>query len=121
MPKKISQNDLENIVKVVGIFPNGAGVEEIYSALEERVPRRTLQRRLALLVEQKRLIKEGRARASRYRLSVITGKANLREKPDIFVARAEIYIPLSPDGEESKKAIRKPIQGRQPVGYNRNR
>ena len=119
MPKQISQNDLESIVKVVGIFPSGAGIEEIYSALEGRVPRRTLQRRLALLVEQKHLIKEGRARASRYRLPVITGKANPREEPNIFVARGEVYIPLSPDGEESKKAIHKPIQGRQPVGYNR--
>lgn len=119
MPKQISQDDLESIVKAVGIFLSGAGIEEIYSALEGRVPRRTLQRRLALLVEQRRLLKEGQARASRYRLPIITGKANLREEPDIFVAHGEVYIPLSPEGEESKKTIRKPIQGRHPVGYNR--
>ncbi len=121
MPKLISQNDLDSIVKVVGLFPRGAGIEEISSALAGRVPRRTLQRRLALLVEQKRIIKEGQARASRYRcLPVSTGKAYPDEEPDIFVERREVYIPLSSEGEEIKKAIRKPIQGRQPVGYNRN-
>ncbi|MDK9706253.1 MAG: Fic family protein [Desulforhopalus sp.] len=119
MPKHISQNDLENIVKAVGIFTSGAGIEEIYSALEGRVPRRTLQRRLALLVEQKRLKKEGQARASRYHLPGTTDKANPREEPDISVAGGDVSIPLSPEGEEGKKAVRKPIQGRQPVGYNR--
>lgn len=120
MPKQISQSDLDSIVKIVAIFPNGAGIEEISSALEGRVPRRTLQRRLALLVEQKRLIKEGLARASRYRcLPGLTGKANLEKEPDVLVDSQEVYIPLSPEGEESKKAIRKPIQLRQPVGYNR--
>lgn len=120
MPKQISQNDLDSIAKVVGLFPSGAGIEEISSALAGRVPRRTLQRRLALLVEQKRLIKEGQARASRYRcLPVITGNAYPKEEPDIFVERQEVYIPLSPEGEEIKTAIRKPIQVRQPVGYHR--
>lgn len=33
MPKKISQVDLENIVKVVTNFPGGAGIEAIHSAL----------------------------------------------------------------------------------------
>lgn len=77
-----------------------------------------MQRRLALLVGKKRLIKEGRARATRYCLPGINGKANLGEEPDRSSARQEVYIPLSPEGEESKKAISKPIQGRQPVGYN---
>ncbi len=47
----------------------GGYLEEILSALEGTVARRTLQRRLAFLVEQKRLIVQGRARASRDGLS----------------------------------------------------
>ncbi|WP_319549446.1 Fic family protein [Desulfogranum marinum] len=120
MPKQISQDELENIVKVVATFPGGAGIETIYSTLEGKIPRRTLQRRLALLVEQKRLIKEGQARAIRYRCVPATGdRPNLKEEPDISVASQEVYIPLSPSGEESKKAIRKSLQARKPVGYNR--
>ena len=55
-------------------------MEEIYSALLGKVARRTLQRRLALLVEQKRLIVQGRARASRYHLPVMLGEANQRQR-----------------------------------------
>ncbi|MFV0437836.1 MAG: Fic family protein [Desulfopila sp.] len=121
MPKQISQNDLERIVEVVGVFPHGAGIEAIYSALDGRVSRRTLQRRLALLVEKKRLIKEGQARASRYCLPVIYGRVNVQEEgPDTFVSSGEIYIPVSREGEECKRAVRRPVQGRQPVGYNRS-
>lgn len=119
MPKQISQNDLDSIVKAVSTFPNGGGVEEIHSALEGKVPRRTLQRRLALLVEQKRLIVQGRARASRYHLPVLTGEAHQRQKSQKEAARGEVYIPLSLDGEEIRKAVRKPVQSRRPVGYNR--
>ncbi len=119
MPKQISQNDLDIIVKVVSTYPNGGGVEQIHSALEGKVPRRTLQRRLALLVEQQRLIVKGRARASRYHLPVITGETHLRETFEKLVARGGFHIPLSLQGEEIRKVVRKPIQSRDPVGYNR--
>jgi fido (protein-threonine AMPylation protein) len=32
---------------------------------------------------------------------------------------AEVYVPLSPEGEAIKQAVREPIQNRRPVGYNR--
>lgn len=120
MPKHISQEDLGSIVEVVAGFPGGIGVEKIYLMLEGKIARRTLQRRLALLVEQKRLIKEGRARAIHYRSPIINGEPKTENEPDISIARQEIYLPLTPEGEDSKKAIRKPIQSRRPVGYNRN-
>ncbi|WP_163338944.1 Fic family protein [Desulfopila sp. IMCC35008] len=122
MPKHISQEDLESIIEVVATSPNGIGIEKIYLMLEGRITRRTLQRRLALLVEQKSLIKEGRARATHYRLPIINGESKIEEEPDIPtpIARQEVYISLSTSGEECKKAIRKPIQHRRPVGYNRN-
>ncbi len=115
MPKQISQKDLDSIVKAVSSFPNGSGIEEINSALEW-IPRRTLQRRLALLVEQKRLIAEGKGRSSRYRLP---STLDVVIPPPIMALSGETYIPLSPEGEEIKRVIRAPIQNRNPVGYNR--
>lgn len=111
MPKRISPNELNVIIKTVAAFPEGAGIDEIQRALEGEMPRRTLQRRLAQLAEQKRLIVEGKARARRYRLPVITGEIN---------GRVEIYIPVSSEGEALKQAVRQPIQNRRPVGYNRD-
>ncbi len=119
MPKRISQNELDAVLQAVAGFSEGAGIEEIRTALDGRVPRRTLQRRLALLVEQKRLTVKGRARASRYRLPVIIGNVN-----GVFPSlradmRGEVYLPISPEGDAIRQAVREPIQNRRPVGYNR--
>ncbi|MBI4224044.1 MAG: Fic family protein [Deltaproteobacteria bacterium] len=95
-------------------FPQGGSVEEIGRALDLRLPRRTLQRRLALLVEQKRLIIEGRGRGSLYRSVVVTKPTGEKKE-----ALGEIYIPISPESEAVKQAVREPIQNRRPVGYNR--
>ena len=119
MPKRISQNELDVVLQAVAGFSEGAGIEKIRTALDGRVPRRTLQRRLALLVEQKRLTVKGRARASRYHLPVIIGNVNgvfPSLKADM---RGEVYLPISPAGDAIRQAVREPIQNRRPVGYNR--
>jgi len=119
MPKQVPQGELDALLQAVARFPGGASFEEIRAALEVKSPRRTLQRRLALLVQQKRLIVEGRARGSRYRLPVITGEGQLISADSTVVGYGEAYIPISPEGEVIKQAVREPIQNRRPVGYNR--
>ena len=119
MPKKVPKNEIDLILQAVSRFPEGGSVEDISGALDMRLPHRTLQRRLALLVEQKRLIVEGRARSSRYRLPVITAEAHIVEAGDKLEAYAEVYVPVSPEGEAIKQAVRQPVQKRHPVGYNR--
>jgi len=121
MPKRIPQNELDAVQEVVARFPEGVAIEEISGELAIKMPRRTLQRRMALLVEQKRLTVEGRGRASRYKLCsgnvVCPQPAKLTIKG--HTAQVEIYIPVSPEGEAIKQAVREPIQNRKPVGYNR--
>lgn len=119
MPKRIPQENLNDILQAVGRSPAGASIEEIGAALKVRLPRRTLQRHLARLMEEKRLIVDGRARGSRYRLPAINAEANIRDADDTVEARGEIYVPISPEAEAIKRAIRKPVQNRRPVGYNR--
>lgn len=68
MPKAIPQSELDTIYGIVEQLPAGASVEDIRRKLNIEASRRTLQRRLALLVEQGRLVLEGRGRGSRYRL-----------------------------------------------------
>jgi hypothetical protein len=119
VPKKVSQQEIDAVLQAVARFVQGASVEDISSVLEVKPPRRTLQRRLALLVEQKRLIVEGRGRGSRYRLPDITGEAHIILTGNVLEARAEVYVPISPEAAAIKQAIREPIQNRYPVGYNR--
>jgi len=105
MPKQIPEQELATLIRILGKFPEGASLEDIRNDLEVVAPRRTLQRRLARLVEEKRLQMEGRGRGSRYRIPPreitaappagilsITGHA-----PSV-----EIYIPVSAAGAAIK-------------------
>ena len=121
MPKQIPQDELDAILEAVTLFPEGASVGNISKALDKKLPRRTLQHRLARLVEQERLVIEGRGRGSRYRLP---GNIILHAEPGHIEIRGheaavEVYIPVSPEGKTIKEAVRLPIQDRHPIGYNR--
>ena len=120
MPKRIPKNELDAVQQAVAGFPAGAGIEELSNMLSVQLSRRTLLRRLALLVEQKRIIVEGRARASRYRLTAITGDGHEQQTSQKIAGRGEIYVPLSSGGEEIRQAVCQPVQLRRPVGYNRD-
>ncbi len=117
MPKQVPQEELEAVVQATSRFPEGGSIEDIRGMLDVAITRRTLQRRLALLVEQKRLAIQGRGRERRYRLPVSSGVFHIT-MPKHKIKFHE-YIPISPESEAIKKYIRKPIQDRRPVGYNR--
>lgn len=125
MPKQVSEEELEAIRRAVGGFPEGASIDEISDAIEPSIHRRTLQRRLAVLVERKQLLLEGGGRASRYRVppddadvNIEVGGAQLSLTSGI--PEVEIYTPISEVGAEIKRLVRQPIQHRRPVGYNRD-
>ena len=122
MPKKIPEQELEAIVAIVAAHPDGVQVRTIRDGLVFDLPPRMLQRRLALLIEQKRLAVEGRGRGSRYKITpngveIHAETARLTIKG--HAAQFEIYPPISHEGEGIKQAVREPIQNRKPVGYNR--
>jgi hypothetical protein len=115
MPKRVTEEELTTVLHAVDRFSTAASLEDIASVLP--IPRRTLQRRLATLVRQGQLLAEGRGRANRYR------RPAYREKPCKAPLQvrsfSEAYISISVEAEAIKQAIRKPIQERRPVGYNR--
>ena len=122
MPKQIPEKELEAIVEIVAAHPDGVQVRAIRDGLEFDLPPRMLQRRLALLIEQKRLIAEGSGRGRRYRLPSVDvvvspppGKLVIKG----YAPQVEVYPPISPEGAAIKQAVREPIQNRQPVGYER--
>lgn len=112
MPKVVPTEALDAVLAAVAQHPLGIGVEALHAAIPE-TPRRTLQRRLADLVEAKRLAVEGQGRARRYRIAT---------KPAIPAADKpadESHIPLSPGGEEVRALTHRPLAARVPVAYNR--
>ncbi len=114
MPKRIPEQELEAIVAIVAAHPDGVPVRIIRDELEFDLPPRMLQRRLALLIEQGRITVEGRARGSRYRLPS-PGKLAIKG----HAPQVEVYPPVSPAGGAIKQAVRRPVQSRRPVGYER--
>ena len=119
MPKQISSNEVDAVLSAAAQFPEGGSLADIAGALPLPLPHRTLQRRLATLVAEQRLIAVGRSRGTRYRLPAATGELNVVEQPGMLEASGEVYIPISPDAENIKRTVREPIQRRQPVGYDR--
>jgi hypothetical protein len=122
VPKKVSQVELNSILEAVGRFPEGASVDEIATVLDMALPRRTLQRRLALLVNRNELVRQGRGRATRYRVPVVADKRTVVGQLRAGNAQlvGERYVEVSSQGEEIKRVVRAPIQQRTPVGYNRS-
>jgi len=122
MPKRVPQHELDAILAAVAAHPEGVQVAAIRDGLPYDLPPRTLQRRLARLVEQKRLIAEGQGKGRRYRApGAITGTGTAQVALHaISEGRGEIYVPITPEAESAKRAVRAPIQDRRPVGYQRN-
>ena len=145
MPKRIADEELSAIVEAVGGFGEGVPIDRLMATLELPMPRRTMQRRLALLVERGDLLREGSHRGSRYRVNVTdaagskpygmndrvsaTGQYNaatyasagaVREGGDAAPTYSERPIPISDPGKEIQAAVQRVIQQRQPVGYKRD-
>ena len=115
MPPQVPESELDAIVQVVRGFPAGASVSTVHEALPLGMGRRALQRRMATLVAQGRLIREGSARATRYRVPPVD-----RNDATDRLAAAPYGIPLSPEAAAVARAVAAPIQQRAPVGYNRS-
>ena len=130
MPKQVAEAEFEAIVNAVRRLVDSGSVRRIEEALGETMPRRTLQRRLAALVAQGRLVREGRGPGTLYRLPVAqpahpVQAAESEDRRHLQVSSRfhfddELYlIPVSKEGAEVGRLVRAPIQRRPPVGYNR--
>ncbi len=92
----------EEVIAAVEKQPEGATIEQVETAL--KVPRRTLQRRLAELVSAGRLRAIGRAKQRRYQFVAVT---EVRPE-ELTVSRA---------GQQVRELVRRPLIHRMPVGY----
>lgn len=118
MPKPVPQDELYAVLEVVRRFPQGASIEEIENGLPIKLPRRTLQRRLTQLIDQKQLSMSGRRRGSRYQIA--EGGSQIPAATLQQVAQEEGYIPIGPDAYAIRQAVRRPAVKRRPAGYNRD-
>lgn len=100
------------IVQAVGQSEDGLGIQALQRAFPD-VAKRTLQRHLARLASDGKLLPVGRARARVYTLSTAERRGAAEAE------RAAPAIPLSREGEQIRELVRRPIEQRTPVGYAR--
>lgn len=119
MPRVTPQAELNRLVDLISQHPDGIGVDALLQSLGGSLPRRSLQRRLAVLVEQGRVQMFGRGRSVRYRCPPrLAASATIHEAADAAdQAAAEVYVPISPESQEIKAYVRQARQLRPPVGY----
>ena len=120
-----STTQLQAILDKVATLTDGASLEQIDSALARGVPKRTLQRRLALLVKQQHLRVQGSRRAARYFLATSSQEGHMDGFAHAFMASTDTTdstpaITLSAQGQAIELAVRQPQQKRHPVGYSQD-
>lgn len=122
MPKLVSDQDFDPIVKIIEQYPNGIALRDIQT--QTTLPRRTLQRRLLHLVQIGRLNVQGKQKGVRYQLNKPEFFYEIEpfRHPKILEVR-EIegrYMAISSEAIPIKKAMRQPLSERRSVGYNRD-
>ncbi|BBL57574.1 Fic family protein [Methylomonas koyamae] len=118
MPKIVSSEELDRIEKLIAQHPEGIGAKDIAEQLDFEIKGRTLQRRLATLIAEQRIFSEGDGRALKYKIAGSSqGRGVLPIDDENRQNLDEVYIPVSPEGEEIKSSIRQPRTQRSPVSY----
>ena len=119
---------LDQVVRLLEGHPDGRGRAELERAFAEAhgqtLAWRTMLRRLEQLEAQKRVVVVGRGQNRVYRLATpdAAGPATAppgTRSPDKAAPAGddEEYVPLTPEGEELRALVRRPMVARRPIGY----
>jgi hypothetical protein len=120
MPRVTPTQELDRLVELIVTAPDGLGIETIEQQLGAALHRRTLQRRLALLVAQQRIEMLGDRRTARYRHRA--APAFRAEEPEAAwrTAPSPDDMPISTAGAEIRAHVTQPRHLRSPVSYRQS-
>ncbi len=126
MANQMLKQELDAILGAIAQSPEGVGIAELENAaaqyLGRPLIRRTLQRRLDLLMADKKIVGVGKSVARVYRLNSEDATAYVQGVAAVAAAgaiHAEIYVPMSAEGAEIRHLVRQALMHRRPVGYQR--
>lgn len=116
MPKIIANSELAAILLAIQQCDKQANLEYLENSL--KLPRRTVQRRLKLLLEKGliKAINQGRARY--YQRCAIQAEASLVQPKQSLAAEGEVYVPISTEAKNIKQLVQQSIIYKQPVSYH---
>ncbi len=116
MPKKLTEEYFDSLIRIIAKFPDGALIREIRDALASRPPQRTLQDHLSRLVKQNRIVRTGKGVASRYNVPSVQSAETADTKN---LDSGLKLLPLSDEAVKVKNKVSAEFNIRTPVGYNR--
>lgn len=126
MARRPPGEELDIIESIIAEHPAGIGISSLEEILAQqgaaKLNRRTLQRRLERLVENKRATTEGASIALVYKLgpaSTALQLTGVAATPTSGTPEIELYVPLSPEGAAIRDKVRLALMHRRPVGYRR--
>ena len=117
MSRLTPTHELDSLVELIGTSPDGVGIDTIAQQWGAPIHRRTLQRRLALLVAQQRIEMLGDRRTARYRR--MPSAAIRAQEPEAAwrTAPPPDDMPVSAAGAEVRAYVTQPRHQRRPVAY----
>jgi Fic family protein len=110
--RKDIANQLEAIRTALATFADGALIDQVEAACKLGLSRRTLQRRLEVLIDRGVVISAEQGRATRYHLV-----RDARTEPP--TAQGELFVPVSQRGADIQAFLRRPPEARPVVAYRR--
>ena len=117
MPRVPLPHELDRLLGLISTEAVGMGIEAIAQALGGPLHRRSLQRRLAWLVEHQYIERLGQRRGARYRRLHLADERTEEPAPAAPSTPAQDDVPLSTAGAEIRAYVTQPRHLRSPVGY----
>jgi Fic family protein len=122
MPKLASSDDLDKVLIIVRLYVEGLSIADV-STNQLGISRRTLQRRLALLVKDGKVLTKGSGRATRYfeqtgalQNSFLNHQIGVQQPSGIYAVEA----PLSKGALEVQQYVQQARQLRRPCSYQQS-
>lgn len=113
MPKELKY-DSKDILAELKNHPDGLAIDDLQQHFADGISRRSLQRKLAELIETNAVVSRGKGRGTRY----LAGSTKVTTQPETYTEPAvEFQVPLSSESQEILNYVHQPIQRRRPVGY----
>ena len=115
--REFLKQELEKLRLVIHGNPQGITMHEILEIFKDSVPKRTVQYRVALLIEAGEVYREGNGKNIRY----FTSRLLEKDKKDSFYLEPSHLsgVYLSKEGLQLQRMLSKPMQERMSVVYQR--
>ena len=126
MSRIMPTEELDMIERIIGDHPNGIGISALEKTLthylSKNFNRRTLQRRLKRLLEEKRITTEGESIALVYKEApfLVNTRSTAHTMFSTNSIEVESDFPVSKEGGIIREHVQQPVIRRKPVGYYRS-